>query len=27
MGALDFITRPIKRDALAERVLKALSRL
>ena len=27
MGALDFMTRPIKRDALAERVLKALSRL
>ena len=27
MGALDFITRPIKRDALAERVLKALRRL
>ena len=26
MGALDFITRPIKRDALVERVVKALNR-
>ena len=26
MGALDFITRPVKRDVLAERLLKAVGR-
>ncbi|HBS05317.1 MAG TPA: hypothetical protein DEA96_10145 [Leptospiraceae bacterium] len=26
MGALDFITRPVKRDVLAERVIKALEK-